>query len=135
MARPLPRRTHLLSDPRPLHDPEESCSRSLGSTIFEADEWAGLRRAFCAVTEEELTNWHEMRDTDHVRDIERYANRMGVDLDRNLVREARELLEERIAEAEERAEEEADEREVEEEPELEDEDAEIEAMFIRLAGD
>lgn len=122
-----------------LHYPQAFGSllalRDLAPTIFEADEWAGLRRAFFVVADEELTNWHEMRDADQVDDIERYANRMDVDLDGSLVREARELLEERIAEAEERAEEESDEREVEDEPELEDADAEIEAMFIRLADD
>lgn len=110
--------------------------RDLAPSIFSEDEWQEYRRRYVTMAEEELLNWNDMGAMDEIDDLQRYAGRMGVELDETEVREVRERLEEKINEAEERALEEARERDEEEdlEPDPEpDDDDEIEAMFTRLA--
>jgi hypothetical protein len=111
---------------------EPAADRELAPNIFEQHEWEELRRSYMLVAEQELENWTDMSAVDEIDDIERYAEGMGVVLDRGELQATRRRVEERIEEAEEAAEYESD-HGVEEEPEPESEADEIEVLFTRLA--
>jgi hypothetical protein len=111
--------------------------RDLVPDASSTEEWQTLRARHLEVAEEELDNWRDIGDLDEIDEIERYARRMGVELDSDRVRRTREDVEQAIEEAEGRAREAAEEHEPPEESDEPDDeklaDAEIEAMFARLA--
>lgn len=120
-----------------LHYPEAFrrllALRDLAPNVFEQAEWEELRRSYMLVAEGELENWTEMSALDEIDDIERYAEDMGVRLDRDELRMTRSRVQQRIDEAEDMAAEYARDHEVEEDPEPESQDDEMEMLFTRLA--
>jgi len=107
--------------------------RALAPSIFDDSEWSELRDEYLTVAGEELMNWDDIRSLDEIDELERYAEGMGVQLDSHEVREVRERVEEAIAEAEDRATQDQEDRQPET-PEPDGGDAEIEALFTRLAN-
>jgi Restriction endonuclease len=111
--------------------------RALAPSIFTEHEWGEYRREYVSMADQELLNWNEMGAMDEIDDLEYYAEKMGLELDRPAVREARQSLEAKIERAEDLAIEQArdrdEEEDIEPEPEAEDDDEEIEALFTRLA--
>jgi hypothetical protein len=107
--------------------------RDLAPTIFGEQEWAELRRRYLQVASDELGNWRDMRSVDDIYELERWAERMGVELDAAEIGETRQKVEEAIAEAEDRA----SQPNYDRFPDTPDPDggkAEIEALFTRLAN-
>lgn len=107
--------------------------RQIAPRIFDDEEWVRLRHSYLVVADEELRNWHDVGDVDEIDDIERYAEQMGVHLDRHQVQETRQLVRERIDEVEEQARDDERDQGLEEEDPSIDDAAEIEALFVRLA--
>lgn len=111
--------------------------RDFAPNAFSEDEWQALRASYLEVAEEELDDWREMGAPDQLDDLEHYAERMDVELDRDRLEKTREKLELAIAEAEDRAHELAEDGEPPEEPAEPDDDeatdAEVHAIFARLA--
>jgi hypothetical protein len=107
--------------------------RDLAPTIFGEQEWAELRRRYLQVASDELGNWRDMRSVDDIYELERWAERMGVELNAAEIGETRQKVEEAIAEAEDRA----SQPNYDRFPDTPDPDggkAEIEALFTRLAN-
>lgn len=86
------------------------------------------------VADQELQNWHDVGDVEEIDNIERYAEQMGVRLDRHQVEETRQLVSERIEEAEGQVRDEERDQDLENEKPSVDDDAEIETLFVRLAA-
>jgi len=108
--------------------------KQLAPAIFDdTDEWSELRDEYLTVATAELMNWDDIRSLDEIDELERYARGMGVQLDSSEVREVREHVEQAIAEAEARATEDQEDR-PRHTPEPDGGEAEIEALFTRLAN-
>lgn len=108
--------------------------RDLAPTIFGEQEWAELRRRYVQVANDELGNWRDIRSVDDIYELERWAERMGVELDAAAIGETRQKVEEAIADAEDQASQ-TDRARLQDTPDPDGGKAEIEALFTRLANE
>lgn len=63
--------------------------RDLAPTIFGEPESAELRRRYVQMANDERSNWRDVQSVDDIYELERWAERMGVELDAAKIGETR----------------------------------------------
>lgn len=104
--------------------------------VFDPAEWSSFQDRFEEVATEALTDAKDMESVEEVEEMAAFGRAMEVELDRDMLREAQTIVEERAAEATQRAyEASGDDRPFvpEPAPARSDDESEIAELFARLA--